>query len=321
MKAWVIEKFGSFDDLVLKEVPTPAATPGRVLVRVRMAGLNFADGVALRGHYQVRITPPYVLGSELSGEVVDAGGCAGFSPGDRVAAQVPCGSYGEYLLVEPERLVKLPGAVDFAQGAALLISYTTAHVALFSRGGLKKGETVLVHAAAGGAGLATTQLAHHAGARVIATAGSDDKCALAAANGADHVLNYRAAPWVDAVRAIAPDGVDLVFDPVGGDTTLDSVRVMGWGGRLMIVGFAGGGPAAIPANRLLVKSLSALGVFWSFERDTDAVRAIQAELVGLCAEGGIRPHIGGIVPMADLHQGLHALEERRTSGKLVLDLG
>jgi NADPH:quinone reductase len=320
MRAWVVERWGTFDDLVLKDIDVPVLRPGEVLVRVEKAALNFADGIALRGNYQVKVPPPFVLGTEVAGVVVDANDSPDVREGDRVAAQVWSGAYGEYCAVERHRLIRLPDVMSFSDAAALPVSYTTAYVGLFTRGELSAGEIVLIHAAAGGVGMAATQLARSAGARVIATAGSAEKCAIAHENGADHVINYRDGDWVAAVKQLAPKGVNLVFDPVGGEMTNASLRVIGWGGRLMIVGFASGKIADIPANRLLVKAISARGVYWGFETDGDRIAAIQEDLIDRHTDGRIKPRIGGSVPFAELKAGLAALEAGQTSGKIILDM-
>jgi NADPH:quinone reductase len=320
MKAWVVERWGSLDDLVLKDIPRPKAGDDTVVVRVSKAALNFADGIAVRGRYQVKIQPPFVLGSEIAGVVAEASPGSGYSPGDRVLAQVAAGAFGEYCPVETSRLVRLPDELPFAAAAALPVSYTTAHVGLFAKGNLKGSETVLVHAAAGGLGLAATQLATWRGARVIATAGSDEKCRLALDSGAAHAINYRDAQWPERVRELAPDGVDMVFDPVGGETSLLSIRQLAWGGRLMLAGFASGAPAQLPANHLLVKAASAIGVFWSFDKEAAIVSAIQKQLVELAIDGHVRPHLWRLIDLADLRQGMSALESGETTGKVIINV-
>lgn len=320
MKAWVVERWGSLDDLVLKAIPRPGAAEGSPVVRVSKAGLNFADGIAVRGRYQVRIEPPFVLGSEIAGVIEEAPPGCGYAPGDRVMAQVPAGAFGEYCAVETSRLVRLPEALGFADAAALPVSYTTAHVGLFAKGQLRQGETILIHAAAGGLGIAATQLARWCGARVIATAGSDEKCSLALENGAEHAINYRDEEWPERVKALAPEGVDMVFDPVGGETSLLSIRRLAWGGRLMLAGFASGAPASIPANHLLVRAASAIGVFWSFDNEAATISAIQKQLVDLAVDRHVRPHLWRLVDLYNLKHGLEALESGRTSGKVILNV-
>lgn len=317
MKAWVVEDFGSLDRLNIRDVPVPVASPRCALVRVRHAGLNFADMISVRGEYQVRNDPPFILGAEIAGEVVDTGGAADLAVGDLVMAQVASGAFAQYCAVDTARLIRLAPGTDLAHAAAVPVSYTTAAVALFETGGLRAGETVLIHAAAGGTGIAATQLACNAGARVIGGT-SADKVAVATANGASATIDNRSVDWVDRLRDIAPGGVDMVLDPVGGETTLQSVRALAWRGRLLIVGFASGAIPAIPANRLLVKAASAHGVFWKFDADPTGIAAVQRDLARALSDGTIRPHIGGAVPFADLKHGLAELEAGRSIGKLVL---
>lgn len=320
MHAWVLSGFGDRANLAYSACPVPELRPGEVLVEVRAAAMNFADGLMIAGRYQLRPAPPFVLGAELAGVVVATAPGSAFRLGERVAAQVWTGAYGQYCAVEEGRLIRLPERLSFAEGAALPVSYTTAHIALFHEGGLAPGQTVLVHAAAGGIGGAAIQLAKAGGARVIATASSDEKLAIAAANGAEVLINYRKDGWTDEVRRLCPEGVNLVIDPVGGQTTLDSLRLLAWRGRLLLIGFASGAPAQIPANRLLVNAVAAVGVYWNYERDRPLVTAVQGELAHRAAGGELRPRIGARYAMTDLFAALDALEGGRTTGKVILDL-
>ncbi len=320
MQAWILPQWGAPSDLRFESVSVPELSAGEVLVEVRAAGLNFADGLMIAGKYQVKPPLPFILGAELSGVVAVAPPDSKFRPGDRVAAQVWTGAYAQYCAVEERRLIRLPPNLSFAQGAALPVSYTTAHVALFRDGGIALGKRVLVHAAAGGIGVAATQLAKAAGAWVIATASTSQKLAVAEANGADVMVNYREPDWTGMVRAAAPRGVDMVVDPVGGDITLQSLHHLAWRGRLLLVGFASGAPAQIPANRLLVKAAAAVGVYWNFENDGPLIERIQAELAERAAAGEIRPLVGARFPLEDYRQALQELGEGRTVGKVVLDL-
>lgn len=320
MLAWLVSEWGRADGLSLAHTPIPEPGPRQVLVRVHAAGLNFADGLMLAGRYQLKPALPFVLGAELAGVVVKAAPGSDFQPGDRVAAQVWTGAFAPYCAVDEDRLIRLPDNLDFAEGAALPVSYTTAHLALFHEGRLRAGQTILIHAAAGGAGGAATQLAKSAGARVLATASSDDKLAVARAHGADVLINYRQPDWSAAVRAAAPDGVDLVIDPVGGEVALESIRHLAWRGRLLMIGFASGAPAQLPSNRLLVKAASAVGVFWNFEKDQSLASAIQAELVRRAAAGEIRPRVGARYPLNAFPAALAELEAGRTTGKVVLEI-
>lgn len=320
MQAWILSGFGDRSNVAFTTTPVLQPAAGEVLVEVRAAAMNFADGLMIAGRYQLRPTPPFILGAELAGVVVAAAPGSAFRLGDRVGAQVWTGAYGQYCAVEEGRLIRLPDNLSFAEGAALPVSYTTAHIALFHDGGLTPGKTVLVHAAAGGIGVAATQLAKAGGARVIATASSEEKLSIAAANGADVLINYRAAGWSDEVRRACPEGVDLVIDPVGGETTLESVRLLAWRGRILLIGFASGTPAQIPANRLLVKGAAAMGIYWNYEKDRPLVRQVQAELGRRAAAGEVRPRIGARYALADFFTALDALEEGRTTGKVILDI-
>ncbi len=320
MRAWVLSGFGDRSNLNYSAWPVPAIRPGEVLVEVRAAAMNFADGLMIAGRYQLRPAPPFVLGAELAGVVVATTPGSAFREDDRVAAQVLTGAYGQYCAVEEGRLIRLPEGLSFTQGAALPVSYTTAHVALFHDGGLTPGQTVLVHAGAGGIGVAAIQLARAGGARVIATASSDEKLAIAEANGAEVLVNYRHPGWMDEVRRACPEGVNLIIDPVGGQTTLDSLRLLAWRGRILLIGFASGAPAQLPANRLLVNAAAAMGVYWNYEKDRSLVTAIQAELAQRAAAEELRPRIGACHPLSDLLAALDALESGRTTGKVVLEV-
>ena len=322
MKAWVVDKYGKPEDMTLRQTAMPTLGQNQeggadTLVKIDAAGLNFADEIAIAGKYQDRIKPPFVPGNELAGTVVEAIPGSRFSPGDKVACQVRSGAFAQYCGVASDRLMAI-GDLPASVAAALPVSYTTAHVALFEKGNLKKGDTVLIHAAAGGLGIAATQLAKAAGARIVATAGDEDKRRIAKENGADHVIDYRQSDWSERVRALAPDGVDIVMDPVGGETSEQSLRLLAWEGRLLVCGFAGGTVQALKANYMLVKSASVHGVYWSFDRSPEAIRTIQQKLVNQCARGEIRPLIRDVYQMDELVSAMESLRSRGTVGKVVI---
>jgi len=322
MQAWVVKEYGKPEDLVFDQIPVPpleqsGPDAADTLVKVEAAALNFADEIVIAGHYQDRIEPPFIPGNELAGTVVETSAGSRFKPGDRVACQVRSGAFAEYCAVASNRLMAI-GDLDAAAAAALPVSYTTAHVALFQKGNLQAGQTVLIHAASGGLGVAATQLARSAGARIIATAGTEEKRQIALKNGADHIVDYRQPDWYKEVKSLAPQGVDIVVDPVGGATSEQSLRLLAWQGKLLICGFAGGDVPALKGNYMLVKSASVHGVYWSFDRDPDEVGAIQQELVELCAQGKIRPLIRDIYPMDEVVAAMKALRSRGTVGKVVL---
>ncbi|MGI9362639.1 MAG: NADPH:quinone oxidoreductase family protein [Parasphingorhabdus sp.] len=322
MLAWVVKEYGKPRDLVFDRIPVPSLEQGGpnpvdTLVKVQTAALNFADEIAIAGRYQDRIEPPFVPGNELAGTVVETSAGSRFQLGDRVACQVRSGAFAEYCAVASDRLIAI-GDIDAQSAAALPVSYTTAHVALFQKGNLTAGQTVLIHAASGGLGVAATQLARSAGARIIATAGSEEKRRFAIENGADHVIDYRKPDWYKEVKSLSPNGVDIVVDPVGGATSEQSLRLLAWQGKLLICGFASGEIPVLKANYMLVKSASVHGVYWSFDRDPDEIRAIQQELVELCAAGGIHPLIRDVYPMGEVVAAMKALRSRETIGKVVL---
>jgi NADPH2:quinone reductase len=317
MKAWRCAGAGGLQDLALAELPPPVAGAGELLVKVGAGALNFSDLLMLRGAYQVRPPLPFVPGQEIAGTV--SADTARFRQGDRVAGKVLWGGFAEQAVAREDMLIRLPQDVPFAEGASLPVIWPTAWIALYDRARIREGETVLVHAAAGGVGAAAVQLARAAGARVFATAGGADKLALCRELGAEEAFDYRAGPWLEPLLArTGARGVDVVFDPVGGEITDLSVKALARNGRLLIVGFAGGAIPAIKANRLLLKNASALGVYWSHDADAALVVRALEEVLALRGAGKIRLLIGQRYPFADLPRALADLEARRTTGKSVI---
>jgi len=317
MKAWRSTSAAGLGDLALAEVPSPGAGAGEVVVRVVAGALNFSDLLMLRGAYQVRPPLPFVLGQEIAGTV--SANSARFRQGDRVAGKVLWGGFAEQVAAREDMLIRLPQDVPFAEGASLPVIWPTAWIALHDRARILKAETVLVHAAAGGVGAAAVQLARAAGARVFATAGGADKLALCRELGAEEVFDYRAGPWLEPLLARnGGRGVDVVFDPVGGEITDLSVKALARNGRLLIVGFASGAIPALKANRLLLKNASALGVHWSHDTDAALVGRALEGVLALRSAGKIRLLVGQRYPFADLPLALADLEARRTTGKSVI---
>ena len=317
MRAWRSTRVGGPEDLALVEMSPPAAGNGEAIVRVAAGALNFSDLLMLRGAYQVRPPLPFVPGQEIAGTV--SGDSGRFRQGDRVAGKVLWGGFAEQAVAREDMLIRLPQDVSFAEGATLPVIWPTAWIALHDRARLLEGETVLVHAAAGGVGAAAVQLARVAGARVFATAGGADKLALCRALGAEEAFDYRAGPWLELLLASTGGrGVDVVFDPVGGEITDLSVKALARNGRLLIVGFASGAIFAIKANRLLLKNASALGVYWSHETDATLVARALEDVLALRGAGKIRLLVGQRYPFAELPRALADLEARRTTGKSVI---
>ena len=317
MKAWIVRDTTQPPELMEMLLPQPK--PGQVLVRVAAAGLNFADVLMARGAYQVRPPLPFTPGQEISGIVESVAGGGAFHPGDRVATKVMWGGLAQFAVAEESWLIRVPDEVPLVDAAALPVVWPTAWIALFERARLRPGETVLVHAAAGGVGLAATQLAVRAGARVIATAGGADKLALSARHGASACIDYRQDDWVEQVmQATGGKGVDVVIDSVGGDITDRSVKCLAFGARLCIVGFSSGRIPEIRANRLLLKSASALGIYWSHERDLPLIRQAMDDVLAGFKDKRLQVDIGGRYAFQDLPGALADLESRRSSGKLVV---
>ena len=321
MNAWLVHDWCTPEQMQWADLPQPQPGPGQVRVRVAAAALNFLDALMIGGRYQERPPLPFAPGVELSGTVDAVGDGASLAVGDRVCGLVPYGAFAQYACVDAADLVAVPEGVDLEQAAALPVVYGTAHHAVVERGRLRAGETLLVLAAAGGVGLATVQLGRALGLRVLAAAGGPDKCALCLQHGAQQAFDYRDPAWADQVRTATDGrGVDAVFDPVGGDYTGQALRLLAFGGRLLIVGFAAGRIPEIPANRLLLKDLSALGVVWgAWRRRNRPAAAVQmAALFDLWRQGAIAPLVSQRRPLHEAPQAILDLGARRTTGKVLL---
>lgn len=319
MRAWRSLAPG-LDALALVEVPRPEPGPNEMLVRVEAAALNFADLLMVDDRYQVRPQRPFTMGQEMAGTVVAAGPGATFEVGARVAGKAEAGAFAEYAVMGQNLAMRVPDGVAAATAAAMPVVYTTALVALTESTVVVPGERVLVTAAAGGFGLAAVEVARSLGAFVIAAAGGADKCALARAHGADAAIDYRSENLADAVKALTDGrGVDVLVDAVGGDAK-DLLRLLAWGGRFLVTGFAGGTIPQIPANRLLLRRLSAIGVYFRPEHDGPMLARVAARLSDLAARGAVRPHVGAVHAFDALPAALAALRDRGTTGKLILQV-
>ena len=325
MRGWQVHRLGDPDDVLTwhDDLPEPVAGPGQVVVRVLAAACNFPDILACQGTYQEKPPLPFTPGMEVAGEVVAAGEGARFGPGDRVVG-LPLAPWGGYA-----ELAVLPGAVTFAwpdgmspaQAAAMLITYQTGWCALVHRGSLQAGETLLVHAAAGGVGTAAVQLGKALGARVIGTAGGAEKCAVAKRIGCDDVIDYRDVDLVAAVKELTGGrGADVIYDPVGGDVFDASRRIAAFEGRILVIGFAGGRIADAPTNHVLVKNYSVVGVHWGYYRTMNPalIQPWQDELEKLWVERKIEPLVGAELPLPEAKEALRRLGARGSVGKVVL---
>jgi NADPH:quinone reductase len=322
----ITELSGPQSALQLGDVPEPEPVhmlTGRegVVVDVRAAGVSFPELLQSRGEYQLKPPLPFIPGSEVAGVVRSAPDGAGVREGDRVAAFCMLGGFAE-VAVAPEFLAfPLPEALDFAQGAGLILNYHTAYFALKLRGRLAEGETVLVHGAAGGMGTAALQLAKGLGARAFAVVSTDEKERVAREAGADEVLRSD-GPWKDEAKERSGGGVDVVLDPVGGDRFTDSLRSLGEGGRVVVVGFTGGSIPEVRVNRLLLNNTEVVGAGWGayVSSKPDINREIGGEVLRLVEAGFVRPIVGERFPLERAADALTLLDERGALGKLVLEI-
>lgn len=320
MRAWRSALPG-IDDLERTEAALPAHTADEVLVQVETAALNFSDLLMIDDRYQVRPLRPFIPGQEVAGTVVAAGERSGLAVGDRVASKVLWGGFADYVPVRGDMAIRIPDGMSAAAASALPVVYTTSMVALTESTTVKAGETVLVLAAAGGVGLAAVEIARHLGARVIAAAGGDDKCALAKEHGAHDTLDYRSEGWGEQLKKLTGShGADVIVDPVGGAAAKEALRVLAWEGRYLVVGFTSGEIPQIPANRLLLKRASAIGVYWNHDRDAEMLTRVSKRLTAFMEAGAIRPHIGATFAFDKLPDALRALGDRKTTGKVTISL-
>lgn len=322
MRAVVVDRFMPPEALRVAEAPSPAPGRSELRIAVRAAGCNFSDLLMLKGEYQVKPPFPFVPGSEVAGIVLETGAdVAGFGVGDRLLARCGTGGFAEEVVAPAAASVKLPDEVGFETGAALSTVYPTSYAALVWRAALAAGETLLVHAAAGGVGLAAVQIGRALGARVIATAGGAQKCEIARRAGAEIVVDARAGDFVEAVlEATAGRGADVVYDPVGGDTTDRSLKCIAWNGRLLVIGFASGEIPSVKLNRVLLKNISLVGLHWSAypEREPERIAECFAGLFALIGRGAIEPLVSARLPLEQAGAALVALGQRETVGKVVL---
>jgi len=322
----IVDESGPDSALREADVPEPEPshmlTPGSgVLVDVHAAGVSFPELLQSRGEYQLKPPAPFVPGSEVAGIVRSAPPGAAVSEGDRVAAFSMLGGWAE-VAVAPEFLTfPLSGELDFAQGAALILNYHTAWFSLVIRGRLGPDEWVLIHGAAGGVGTAAIQVAKGVGAKALAVVSSEEKERVAREAGADEVVRSDGA-WKDEAKELSGGGVDVVVDPVGGDRFTDSLRALGEGGRLVVVGFTAGSIPEVKVNRLLLNNLEVIGAGWGafVMGKPDLNREIGAEIERLVESGHVRPIVGDRFPLADAGKALQLLDARGATGKVVLDV-
>lgn len=322
MRAVMIDEWCSPADLRVREVPAPALPEGGVRIKVHAAGINFADGLIIQGKYQEKPALPFAPGFEVAGEVIEvAPGVTRVGVGDTVFAVLDHGGFADEAVAQAEDVHRLPAGMDFATGAAFPIAYGTSHFALTDRAGLRAGETLLVHGAAGGVGLTAVECGAALGATVIATAGGADKLAIAAAHGAEHGIDSRTEDVRARVKELTGGrGADVVYDPVGGELFDASLRCTAPDGRILVIGFASGTVPQIPANHLLVKNLSVIGVYWGIYRRLAPQRISDSfdQLRDWYEAGLLKPRVSHTFALADAATALKALKDRAVTGKAVL---
>jgi NADPH2:quinone reductase len=322
MKAMVCEAFGGPEVLAQREVPDPPPPgPGEITVRIGARGVQYVDVLMLAGKYQFRPEPPFIPGSEAAGEVIAIGpDVTRFKPGDCVMSRHTLGACAELGNAKAALCDPIPAGMTIEQAGVFRGAATTAYHALLQRGRMQANEWVLVHGAAGGIGIAAIQIAKLFGAKVIATASSETKRAACLEEGADHAIGY-ADGFIDEVKAITNGrGVDIVYDPIGAKVTEDSLRTLAWGGRLLVLGFLGGGPATIRSNYLLIKGIDVVGVRIGGlnEAAPDIAIANMQALASLAATGALRPRISHRLPLDRAAEALQAVIDRKVIGKAVL---
>lgn len=330
MHAMLSHAVGGPETLELTELPDPQPGDNEVLVRIRAAGVNFPDTLMIRDLYQMKPPRPFAPGGEIAGEIVSAGAMvSGFSAGDRVLALTGSGGFATHMTVDPAQLVRIPDDMPYEDAACFIFTYGTSHHALKDRAGLRAGESLLILGAAGGVGAAAIELGKAAGARVIAAVSSAEKAEFCTSIGADDTLIYPREMDRDAQKAfsgaiksvVGPDGVDVVYDAVGGDYAEPAVRALAWEGRFLVVGFPAGIPK-LPLNLALLKGCQVVGVFWgaSTVRDPKGHRENVAELFQLYADGRIKPRISARFPLARAAEALTMMQERKVMGKVVVTM-
>jgi NADPH2:quinone reductase len=322
MHAWLCENPVGVDALNWTEMPTPTPGAGEVLIEIKAASLNFPDLLIVQNKYQMKPALPFVPGSEYAGTVQAVGdGVTHLKVGQAVACLSGTGGFGSHTIALAALCMPLPDGFPMVDAAAFIMIYATSHHALIDRAALKAGETVLVLGAAGGVGTSAIQIAKAAGARVIAAASSDEKCALCKSIGADATINYSTENLRDAIKALTNGkGPDVIYDPVGGDFAEPAFRSIAWRGRYLVVGFAAGPIPALPFNLALLKGASIVGVFWGdfAKREPKANAAAMAELAQWYGRGLIKPVIDRTMPMADLKAAYAHMGSRGVKGKLVM---
>ena len=325
MRAVLCKEYGPPESLVVEDVASPPMHDQGVRIGVRAAGVNFPDVLMIKGEYQFKPSFPFSPGGEVAGEVLEVGPAVqGIAPGDRVLSVVGSGGFAEEVVAHGPGVMRIPDSMDWVSAAALGMTYGTTVYALQKRAHLREGEWLLVHAASGGVGLSAVEVGRAMGARVIGTGGDDERLKVAGERGAEHLINYTSGSFKDRVKEITGGrGADVIYDPVGGDVALQSLRCINWDGRFLVIGFAGGTIPELPANLILLKSCQVVGVFWGAYamQWPDQVKDDFDQLFAWWDEGKIAPHVSHTFPLERTADALYALINREVVGKAVVTTG
>lgn len=324
MRAVLCKEWGGPEKLAVENVPSPSMKEGSVRIAVHAAGINFADLLLISGQYQEKPPFPFTPGMEIAGIVTEAGaGVNAIKAGDRVMALCGTGGYTEEIVIEAQRVFRIPDAMDFPTAAGFPVTYGTSYGAFDWRAHLQPGEWLLVHGAAGGVGLTAVEVGKVMGAKVIACASSAEKLEIARRHGADYLIDYAREDLRERVKSITGGhGADVIYDPVGGDIFDASLRSIAWGGRLIVIGFASGRIPQAPANILLVKNMDVIGFYWgSYQaRKPELLRNSYTQLLRWFEEGKLKPHVSHQMDISEAAQAMNLLRERKSTGKVVLTM-
>lgn len=324
MKALVCKQYGPPESLVIEEYPDPVPAKGEVLIDIRAAGINFPDVLAIGGNYQVKTPPPFIPGNEASGIVAAVGeGVVGLKPGDRVIATPTGGAFAQKCTLPEKLCFPLPAGLSFEQGAGFTITYATSYHAFHQSTQLKAGETVLVLGAAGGVGITAVEIAKAMGARVIAAASTGEKLEFTRQAGADETINYSEVSLKDAAKSLTGGkGVDVVFDPVGGELAEQAYRALAWHGRYLVIGFASGEIPRFPINISLLKEASIIGVWWGTWAGFNPAESVQnmKDLALMVQQGRLNPRVTESYPLDRYAEAFAAITQRKARGKVILTM-
>ncbi len=322
MHAVLCKELGPPESLVVEEVPSPEVGAKQVLIKVGACGVNFPDTLIIQGKYQIKPELPFSPGGEVAGEIAQIGSdVTDVKVGDRVIAMCGYGGFAEEIAIDADRVFSIPDAMDFVTASGFILTYGTSYHALKQRANIQPGETLLVLGAAGGVGLAAVELGKAMGAKVIAAASTAEKLALAKEHGADELINYTEVDLKDTLKELTGGkGVDVVYDPVGGDLAEPAVRATGWNGRYLVIGFAGGYIPKLPANLVLLKGSAIVGVFWgTFTRkQPEDSQQNNQELLQMYLDGKLKPHVSAQFPLDQAADALNMLQNRQAKGKVVV---